>query len=144
VNITAGEGLSLGEFQDVGDTIEEFACDNATIVVGTVIDETMGDSIKVTVVATGLGSNAETAPAAPVVQQPQSVTPAPITAPADAGDVISRQPVDYSGYDKPIGTRSPTSTQRLKSVAGSSSLATKSTDDVELLDIPAFLRRQAD
>ena len=55
VNITAGENLSLGEFSEVGDTIEEFASDDATVVVGTVIDSELNDEIRVTVVATGLG-----------------------------------------------------------------------------------------
>src|SRR6185436_10468861 len=55
VNITAGLDLSLGEFTEVGDTIEEFASDNATVVIGTVIDPEMRDELKVTVVATGLG-----------------------------------------------------------------------------------------
>src|SRR5690606_20300853 len=51
VNITAGPELSLGEFSEVGETVEEFASDNATVVVGTVIDPDMGDEIRVTVVA---------------------------------------------------------------------------------------------
>src|SRR5690606_27321861 len=55
VNITAGADLSLGEFSEVGSTVEEFASDAATVVVGTVIDPEMQDEIKVTVVATGLG-----------------------------------------------------------------------------------------
>ena len=55
MNITAGETLSLGEFSEVGDTIEEFASDDATVVVGTVIDPELGDEMRVTVVATGLG-----------------------------------------------------------------------------------------
>ena len=58
VNITAGMDLSLGEFAEVGDTVEEFASDNATVVVGTVIDPEMTDELKVTVVATGLGEAA--------------------------------------------------------------------------------------
>ncbi len=55
VNITAGFDLSLGEFSEVGETIEEFASEEATVVVGTVIDPNMKEEIKVTVVATGLG-----------------------------------------------------------------------------------------
>ncbi|NCZ62228.1 MAG: cell division protein FtsZ, partial [Cellvibrionales bacterium] len=55
VNITAGLDLSLGEFSEVGEAIEEIACDDATVVIGTVIDPTMTDELKVTVVATGLG-----------------------------------------------------------------------------------------
>lgn len=54
VNITAGMDLSLGEFTEVGNQIEEYASENATIVIGTVIEPEMSDEIKVTVVATGL------------------------------------------------------------------------------------------
>ncbi|PJE80367.1 Cell division protein FtsZ [invertebrate metagenome] len=56
VNITAGMDLSVGEFHEVGDTVREFASENATTVVGTVIDPEMNDDLRVTVVATGLGS----------------------------------------------------------------------------------------
>ncbi|MBT3710059.1 MAG: cell division protein FtsZ, partial [Gammaproteobacteria bacterium] len=55
VNIAAGIDISLGEFAEVGSTVEEFASENATVVVGTVIDPEMGDELRVTVVATGLG-----------------------------------------------------------------------------------------
>ena len=58
VNVTAGMDLAIGEFQEVGNTVKEFASDDATVVVGTVIDPDMGDKIRVTVVATGLGKNA--------------------------------------------------------------------------------------
>ena len=55
VNVTAGPDLTIGEFADVGETIDEFASEQATVVVGTVIDPDMKDELKVTVVATGLG-----------------------------------------------------------------------------------------
>jgi cell division protein FtsZ len=58
VNVTAGMDLSIGEFQEVGNTVKEFASDDATVVVGTVIDPDMTDRIRVTVVATGLGQHA--------------------------------------------------------------------------------------
>ena len=58
VNITAGPDLSLGEFSEVGDTIKEFAAQEATVVVGTVIDPELRDELRVTVVATGLGGTA--------------------------------------------------------------------------------------
>ena len=58
VNVTAGMDLAIGEFQEVGNTIKEFASDEATVVVGTVIDPDMSDRIRVTVVATGLGQHA--------------------------------------------------------------------------------------
>ena len=57
VNVTAGVDLSIGEFQEVGDTVKQFASDDATVVIGTVIDPEMTDEIRVTVVATGLGSS---------------------------------------------------------------------------------------
>ena len=55
VNVTAGMDLSIGEFQEVGNVIKQFASDEATVVVGTVIDPEMSNQIRVTVVATGLG-----------------------------------------------------------------------------------------
>ena len=71
VNITAGLDLSLGEFSEVGDTIEEFASEEATVVVGTVIDPDMTDELKVTVVATGLGSEVARAPLQVVDSEPR-------------------------------------------------------------------------
>lgn len=58
VNITAGPSISIGEFEDVGKIVRNFAADDATVVVGTVIDEDMGDELRVTIVATGLAPNA--------------------------------------------------------------------------------------
>src|SRR5438477_1025176 len=55
VNVTAGMDLSIGEFQEVGNVVKQFASDDATVVVGTVIDPEMANEIRVTVVATGLG-----------------------------------------------------------------------------------------
>ena len=59
VNVTAGMDMAIGEFQAVGDTIKEYASDDATVVVGTVIDPDMSNNIRVTVVATGLGQPVE-------------------------------------------------------------------------------------
>src|SRR5690606_28404277 len=58
VNITAGETLAIGEFRQVGETVKQCAAEDATVVIGTVIDPEMGDTIRVTVVATGLGQAA--------------------------------------------------------------------------------------
>lgn len=57
VNVTAGMDLSISEFEEVGSTIKEFTSDDATVIVGTVIDPNMSDELRVTVVATGLGSS---------------------------------------------------------------------------------------
>jgi len=62
VNVTGGVDLSLGEFTEVGDLVGEYADENATIVVGTVIDPELTDELKVTVVATGLDKPKEKAP----------------------------------------------------------------------------------
>ena len=124
VNITAGPGLSLGEFSEVGDTIEEFASDNATVVVGTVIDPTFGDELRVTVVATGLGNNEVARPTKVVDNTLEKVT-------------RSASP-DYQELDIPTIIR----TNRAAVSRGNT--AAKISDDMEYLDIPAFLRRQAD
>lgn len=67
VNVAAGKDLSLGEFSEVGDLVAEYAAEDATIVVGTVVDETLGDEIKVTVVATGLSSTQQSVKQEPML-----------------------------------------------------------------------------
>jgi cell division protein FtsZ len=118
VNVTAGMDLSIGEFQEVGNTIKEFASDDATVVIGTVIDPDMTDRIRVTVVATGLGQSAAN------VESPMRIVRRP---------AANAEP-NYHGLDKPT-------VQRKRAVGdglGHGGL------QEELLDIPAFLRRQAD
>ena len=122
VNVTAGIGLSIGEFQEVGDTVKQFASDDATVVIGTVIDPEMTDEIRVTVVATGLGQ------AVGVSERPMKVVrkaPPPISK--------VREP-NYNDLEKPA-------VQRRRAV-GDGVTGNESLE--ELLDIPAFLRRQAD
>src|SRR6201999_2808411 len=69
VNVTAGMDLSIGEFEAVGATVKQFASEDATVVVGTVIDPEMSGQVRVTVVATGLGRPAATA--RPPLSQPR-------------------------------------------------------------------------
>jgi cell division protein FtsZ len=119
VNITAGENLSLGEFSEVGDTIEEFASDDATVVVGTVIDPSLENEMRVTVVATGLGDK-HAKPTKVVDNTDREITP------------------DYRQLDKPaIMRRHGSSRATAAAVVGSDT-------DMDYLDIPAFLRKQAD
>jgi cell division protein FtsZ len=125
VNITAGLDLSLGEFSEVGDTIEEFASEEATVVVGTVIDPDMKDELRVTVVATGLGSAAVKAPL-------QVVESAPKVPPVD----VEQEP-DYKEFDRPTAMR-----KSARAAAGQA-MALEAGGE-EYFDIPAFLRRQAD
>ncbi len=131
VNITAGLDLSLGEFAEVGDTIEEFASENATVVVGTVIDPEMRDELKVTVVATGLGPMASVA-----VQEP----PLKVVESKRAAEPV---PASYRDFDRPTVMRNQQAVAATASreVAKPVPLVEK---DMEYLDIPAFLRRQAD
>lgn len=122
VNIAAGIDISLGEFSEVGATVEEFSSENATVVIGTVIDEEMGDEIRVTVVATGLGDRQE---------RPQKL-------PDDVKKKIAGNgAIDYGDLDRPTIIRN--AAQEVDS--GNDPAVPK---DLEYLDIPAFLRRQAD
>jgi len=119
VYITGGMDMAIGEFEEVGNTVKEFASENATVVVGTVIDPDMRDEIRVTVVATGLGNAMEK-----IVKQPIQLFP------KDA----SGRP-DFRKLDQPTVMR-----QRVNTGVYSST----STTDMDYLDIPAFLRKQAD
>ncbi|UTA48874.1 cell division protein FtsZ [Simiduia sp. 21SJ11W-1] len=126
VNITAGIDLSLGEFTEVGDTVGEFASADATVVVGTVIDPEMKDELRVTVVATGLG---------PVVKQEAPKPKASVVV-----DNTARQKVN-----SPEDFDTPTYQRRKQAAAGGGGTAVAAQEkDMELFDIPAFLRRQAD
>ncbi len=120
VNVTAGMDLSIGEFQEVGNTVKEFASDEATVVVGTVIDPDLTDRIRVTVVATGLGQSAANA------ESPMRIVRRPEKQQAEP---------NYHTLDKPT-------VQRKRAVGDG--LEDGPALQEELLDIPAFLRRQAD
>jgi len=119
VNVTAGLDMAIGEFEEVGNTIKEFASENATVVVGTVIDPEMSDELRVTVVATGLGQGS-----ASISEQPVKL-------------VVNQAPVEEVevDYDRPTVLRNQAKGE------GSSASDGK---NMEYLDIPAFLRRQAD
>lgn len=126
VNVTAGLDLSLGDFNEVGEIIESFASSDAIVVIGTVIDPELSDEIKVTVVATGLQgiNDAKKAPEARVVV---SNTQKPTAA-------------DYQRLDRPAVMRQP-----VAKVASSDVTPEPDTErDFEYLDIPAFIRNQAD
>ncbi len=127
VNVTAGMDLSIGEFQAVGDTVKEYASDDATVVVGTVIDPDMSNNIRVTVVATGLGQ--------PLAKQ--AVPPMHVVEPTQ----VQAQPraeiatPNYKDFERPTMARQQ---------PASEPAAPTQPGEFDLLDIPAFLRRQAD
>ncbi|MCB1857053.1 MAG: cell division protein FtsZ [Gammaproteobacteria bacterium] len=134
VNITAGLDLTIGEFDEVGSTVKEFACDDATVVVGTVIDPEMSDDLRVTVVATGLGHG--TVSTSPVTVVPE-VQPARVV---NSG-LVESAPVDYRGMDSPTVIRRDRQNERSM---GKAYLDSSQQKEMDYLDIPAFLRRQAD
>ena len=140
VNVTAGMDLSIGEFQEVGSIVKQFASDDATVVVGTVIDPELSDEMRVTVVATGLGRPEVAHGRAPFgreVPTLQKVAPPAVQAAEPPMRVVPRRPLtaaDYAALDKPA-------VQRQRAV-GDGLRAEVESEDV--LDIPAFLRRQAD
>ncbi len=132
VNITAGLDLSLGEYAAVGEIIEAFASEHATVKVGAVIDADMRDELHVTVVATGLGARLEK----PVKVIDNTVQ---VAASSQSGVPGARveQTVNYKDYERPTVQR--------QSHSGAATAAKLNTqDDLDYLDIPAFLRRQAD
>ncbi|WP_028240334.1 cell division protein FtsZ [Stutzerimonas azotifigens] len=132
VNITAGLDLSLGEYAAVGEIIEAFASEHATVKVGAVIDADMRDELHVTVVATGLNSRMDK----PVKVVDNTVQTAAV-APAQAPKAADGSSVNYRDLDRPTVMRNQTH---------GAAAATKMNpqEDLDYLDIPAFLRRQAD
>lgn len=128
VNVT-GANMTLGEFQDIGAVVNGFASDDATVVMGTAIDEALDGEIRVTVVATGLGNNSKAQVPASAQAQPQAEIKVVKPAPTEASP-------SYKEYDQPAAIRNS---------KNSSDRATASGEyDEDMLDIPAFLRRQAD
>jgi cell division protein FtsZ len=116
VNITAGMDFSIGEFEEVGNTIKQFASDSATVVVGTVIDPELSGELRVTIVATGLGNAIRDEISRVKLVQDGKVN------------------VDYKDFERPTVIRN-------KDVNTGSA---EDEQDPDYLDIPAFLRRQAD
>ncbi|MDH5611640.1 MAG: cell division protein FtsZ [Gammaproteobacteria bacterium] len=113
VNVT-GANMTLGEFQDIGAVVSSFASDDATVVMGTAIDDTLGEELRVTVVATGLG--------VPQMAKKPEINVVPRNTNGD---------VDYGQLEKPAVQRKSNNDR-------------SGVYDESLLDIPAFLRRQAD
>jgi cell division protein FtsZ len=140
VNVTAGMDLSIGEFQEVGQIVKQFASDDATVVVGTVIDPELANQVRVTVVATGLGRPAATGrmPGGAAAREREAAAPREREARSEVGMRVVRRTAlsssDYAPFDKPTIQRQRAVGDGLRAEA----------NPEELLDIPAFLRRQAD
>ncbi len=116
VNITGGLDMSIGEFEEVGNAIKEFASEDATVVIGTVIEPEMREELRVTVVATGLGQEKQRKQPYKVVKTGTGTT-------------------DFEDYETPTVIRNRRTERPLAATAEAT---------IEYLDIPAFLRKQAD
>jgi cell division protein FtsZ len=123
VNISAAD-MGVAEFNEVGNIVHEFASEDAIIKIGMAIDSTLGDELKVTVVATGMGA-------------PPVAAKAPVK-------MIHKQTTSHANYDeldKPTVMRQGGKSENKETRFGAQG---KKEIDLDYLDIPAFLRRQAD
>jgi len=120
VNVTADSTLTIAEFQEVGDAIKNFTSDNATVIVGTVIEPDMHGELRVTLVATGLGS---------------VDTPTRHTVQTGASTQESRDRARGA-----LQNRAAPRTRALKQPAGMSA----EEEEENYFNIPTFLRREAD
>ena len=142
VNITAGLDMRLDEFETVGNTVKAFASDNATVVIGTSLDPDMADEIRVTVVATGIGN--ERKPDITLVAGGKA-KPAqqPVQTQIQQNATKVEEKTAQSLQDKQQAA-SQSSGSASSSTNNQSSAAPKADKESGYLDIPAFLRRQAD
>lgn len=123
VNVTATTDMGMDEFDEIGNIMHAFASENVDMKIGTAINEEMGDEIKVTVVATGMGEK-------PV----ENIAPVKLVQKAAVGDV------NYDVLDKPTVIRKSKQEPRETRFGAQPKHAV----DLDYLDVPAFLRRQAD
>ena len=122
VNITASSSLKMKEVHEVMNTIKGFTAEDATVIVGTVIDETLEDRLRVTMVATGLGNGVNR-----YQQKPLTVV--------RTGTDSTPHEVNYRDLDAPAVMRRRSRDAAVEAMKQSG---------VDMLDIPAFLRKQAD
>ncbi|WP_070962435.1 cell division protein FtsZ [Vibrio sonorensis] len=153
VNITAGLDMRLDEFETVGNTVKAFASDNATVVIGTSLDPDMAEEIRVTVVATGIGN--EKKPDITLVSNTgankvkPATAPAPVTPAVPKTEEVAKEEVDQTLQGNPAAPKNSTpNSGTTGAAAGHSNGPAQQTkpeeDEAGYLDIPAFLRRQAD
>jgi cell division protein FtsZ len=124
VNITAGLDISIEEFETVGNAVKAFASENATVVVGAVIDPNMQDELRVTVVATGIGADRR-----PDISLVQNSRPEPAPMYIQHGNTMQKPAA------QPVREEAP---------AAGVKAQPESKANIDIFDIPAFLRKQAD
>ncbi|WP_348687615.1 cell division protein FtsZ, partial [Rheinheimera aquimaris] len=124
VNITAGLDISIEEFETVGNAVKAFASENATVVVGAVIDPNMQDELRVTVVATGIGADRR-----PDISLVPNSRPEPMPVYVQQGNTMQK------AAQQPMRDEAPAVTAKAQP---------ESKANIDIFDIPAFLRKQAD
>jgi cell division protein FtsZ len=132
INVTAGMDLRTSEFSIVGDTVKQYASEDANVVVGCVIDPEMSEQIRVTVVATGIGR-----PGVQMQAPPQDTRRMTAIAGGRRGGVPTLDDLHVPTYIR--NQRDPQAGQTRRAVGDG-----LTAEDTSMLDIPAFLRRQAD
>ncbi len=137
VNITAGLDLSIGAFDDVGNTVQAVASADATVVIGTVVDPEMQDELRVTVVATGLGRVSAREQSRPEPQQE------PAAMRLVKSDTEQRRESRHAESYREV-EREPVAARKEPRLSGRGFLDAVRDKELDYLDIPAFLRRQAD
>ena len=124
VNITAGLDISIEEFETVGNAVKAFASENATVVVGAVIDPNMQDELRVTVVATGIGADRR-----PDISLVPNSRPEPMPVYVQQGNTMQK------AAQQPMRDEAPAVTAKAQP---------ESKANIDIFEIPAFLRKQAD
>lgn len=133
VNITAGLDISIEEFETVGNAVKAFASENATVVVGAVIDPDMSDELRVTVVATGIGAE----------RKPDiSLVPNHRHEPVRSAHVYGNAGTSYAHHQG--NAARDLSQAQLEAPAVQSKPVAEKQANIDIFDIPAFLRKQAD
>ena len=147
VNITAGPDFTMREFDEVGRIVDEFAAEDATVVVGTVLDPNMQDEVRVTVVATGLNRGVARGSLRPT-ERAEFGTKEPLRAPVK---LVRNATTGLPDYDSMLNAEAASMAGNnlgLRASRGSESQPQTALSDLptdhSYLDIPAFLRRQAD
>jgi len=130
VNITAGPDMSIGEFEEVGEVIKSFTSEDATVVVGTVIDPNITETLRVTVVVTGLGRDRKGGG-----KKENIIGRNEVLESAKSGNI------DYRKFDKPTVVRNQAQTQINEPAE---KIVVDDDKDYDYLDIPTFLRKKND
>ena len=140
MNITASTSLKMKETREVMNTIRAFSAEDSTVIFGTVCDESMGDSLRVTVVATGLGRASAKKVSTPftVIRTGTDNGPVGVVPATPAPSPVS----DFTNLDTPAIWRTRDTRDTRESVQARVSAMEDS--GTERYDIPAFLRKQAD